>query len=167
MIELLLFILIGVIMYLVQRMVGPQFGWRKVLIYLISGMIGGLGAVLLAKYSLPSQVGLLGKTIWPGMVIMGSTGGIVLYTASALNLYQSNFFQLFGTLILGIATGVGTVAIYALYAVVVGIPWITTGQIGNRHFSGTIIMFCVLGFLIIFGYTMTARIVTRLHRALK
>ena len=164
MIELLLFILIGAVMYLIQWMVRVQSGGKKILVYVVSGLVGGLIASLLAEYTLPLQASMIGEAVWPGMMIMGLIGGIVLYLASALNLYQSSLFQMFSTLLLGIATGLITLGVYTVYAAIARIPWLIVSQIGHKRFSFTIIMFCVLGFLIIFGYAMTARFIVRFRR---
>ena len=145
----LYYVLIGIVMYGLDALL---LKIRKELLptsYLLSGLVAGIlfGLIMQSIYS------FLGFG-WLLTPIISVCGSLVMFLAVRFDLYEKSAFQLFGTLFLGLATGL----LAWLFMLVISRSILDPAYTihGLRAAPLDLVIF---GFLLHFGYAFTGRIV--------
>ena len=145
----LYFILIGVAMYLLDWL---QLRLRKGVTaasYLVSGLLVGIISALILHAVYPLT--LLGWILVP---LVSVSGAVMLFLAFRLDLYSSSLFQIFGTVTLGLATGI---LAWIVLEILLAVGFIRRAEM--LLFRRPFIDLIVYGFLLQFGYAFTGRFV--------
>ncbi len=149
MVFFLYFIVIGIVMYLLDWL---QLRLRKgvtALSYIVSGLVAGLLFALLLHTVYPLTV--LGWILVP---LVSVCAAITLLLAFQWNLYASGWFQVFGTITLGVATGILAWILLQIF-LQIGL----VNRLEMLQFRRPLVDLIVYGFLLQFGYAFIGRIV--------
>jgi|Deesub1362B_J571_1020462.scaffolds.fasta_scaffold04462_2 hypothetical protein len=144
----LFFILFGVAMYVVDWLLLSVRGRLMATSYLLTAAVVGLVSALFMH----GVYGLSGMGIIVVFLIV-FTGGISLMLAHGLNLYRSTLFQVFGTILLALSTGLLAWVVFKVLVAMGGIPMEEA-----RLMKRPLIDFAVYGFLLQFGYAFSGRL---------
>ena len=145
----LYYALIGIVMYALDALL---LKIRKKLMptsYLLSGLLAGtlFGVLMQSMYHfLPFG--------WMLPAIISLCGSVLLFLAAQFDLYTKSFFQLLGTMILGLSTGIISWLLISLIS-----TWVLDPLLSFHGLRATLIDLIIFGFLIHFGYATTSRIV--------
>lgn len=144
----LYFALVGIALYLLNAL------WLKIrdhlslTAYLLSGTISGIIFGLLVKFIYQLQ-----GISWFIVPIVSISAALFLFIFAKYDLYQNPFFQLFGTITLGVSTGLLSLLIVTL------LENIVSSQMFFLNQSKSLILDMIIyGFLLNFGYAFSGRI---------
>jgi len=139
----LFFIVAGLLMYFLDLVLLRLRDQITLTSYLLSGCIVGIGFGLLTKTAYPNY-----DFFWMFPIVTMS-GSFILYLFAKFDFYKYSVIQLFGTLILGISTGLLALIVFNLFRI--GL----SSQQSNP--ASMIIDMIIYGFLLHFGYSFTGR----------
>jgi hypothetical protein len=137
----LFFIVAGVLMYILDVVLLRMRDHITLTSYLLSGTIVGIGFGLLTNIAYPAY-----KFFWmfPVVTMSGSTA---LYVFAKYDFYKYGFIQLFGTITLGLLTGLFAFVVFNIF--LIGLSFQQTNL--------SILDMIIYGFLIHFGYSFVGR----------
>ena len=144
----LLFFLIGLAIFGVDRLTKKERTTIRLLAFIIAGMI--TGGILSSLIKFPVLLSV--RAPWFAMGIIGAIAGLIIYIADKRNLMSSPGIQYVATILLGLVLAglsYGFMKFYMIYS-----RTETIQQVDN---SVLFIAHLFMGFLIIFGYTFPMR----------
>ncbi len=146
--SLFLFFLVGLTIFISTHFIKSARETDRFLIFLGSGILSGLLIGLLAGTPWPPSVQIPGG----GVAVVGGLAGIVLYIADRGKLITRPGLQYFATILLGLvlaALSYGVVSLYTAFATV-------EHRIPEER-TLVPLVFILVGFLTVFGYTFPQR----------
>ena len=148
MVFFLYFTLAGIVLYLLNMLwlkIRDQLGLTS---YLLSGAISGTIFGVLIKFIYQLQ-----GISWLIVPVVAMSAAVFLFLFAKYDLYQNPIFQLFGTITLGISTGIVSIIMIKL------LQFILPSQLFFLSQSKSLILDMIIyGFLLNFGYAFSGRI---------
>lgn len=146
--SLLLFFLVGLFIYLSKHLAKSKHEGIRFLTFFGSGILSGVLVGLVAGPPWPPSVQIPGG----GVAVVGGLAGIVLYTADRGKLITRPGIQYFATILLGLVLAGLSYGFVLLYT--------TLARCEHRKPGEGILIplvFLLIGFLTVFGYTFPER----------
>ncbi|MCJ7812094.1 hypothetical protein MUP95_02080 [bacterium] len=146
--SLLLFFLIGLFIFAVKIIMKNQSGINRFLAFLGSGLLSGGGIGL----TIGSPLDTLIEIPWWEVAVIGGLAGIILYRAEMIHLFTRVGIRYFSTILLGFILSILSYGLFLFYAMTVR----NISLLYARE-PAVFLVFVLIGFVTIFGYTFPAR----------
>lgn len=146
--SLLLFFLVGLFIFAAKCLTKNQSGTARFLAFLGSGLLAGTGIGLTIGSPLDPMIDIP----WWQVTVMGGMAGMILYRAEIINLFTHSGIRYFSTILLGFVLSMLSYGLFLLHVII-----IQNVTLVYARKTVVILVFILIGFITIFGYTFPER----------
>lgn len=146
--SLLLFFLVGLFIFAMKRLTKNQNRTNRFLAFSGGGFLAGTAIGLATGSPLEPLINIP----WWQMAVSGSMAGMILFRAEIINLFTHRVIQNFSTIFLGFVLSILSYGLFLLHATITQ----NTSLLYARK-TTVILVFILIGFITMFGYTFPER----------
>ena len=146
--SLLLFFLVGLFIFVIKSLTKNQSRINRFLAFSGGGLLSG--AVI--GLTIGSPLDPLIDIPWWQVAVIGSMGGMILFRAEMTNLFTCGAIRHFSTILLGFVLSILSYSLFLLHATIAQ----STSLLYARK-TVVILVFILIGFITMFGYTFPER----------
>ncbi|MBN2029077.1 hypothetical protein JW824_02435 [bacterium] len=146
--SLLLFFLVGLFIFVIKNLTKNQSRTNRFLAFSGGGFLSG--AVI--GLAIGSPLDPLIDIPWWQVAVIGSMAGMILFRAEMINLFTYGAIRHFSTILLGLVLSILSYGLFLLHATIAQ----STSLLYARK-TVVILVFILIGFITMFGYTFPER----------